>query len=124
MGHERRHAIVVSGYGEHVSEAHAAAKRIFSDDSEHGWNGQMVSPIVAGISNGERSFFVGPDGSNEGWKTSNEGDRRRAEFLECLRRRSEESGYDRVFLVEWAEVVFGDDEDFAGVVAHNRDEAD
>lgn len=121
MGHTRKHAIVVSGYGEDVTEAHGAAVRFFSGDPEHGWNGRIVSPVVPGPSNGERSFLVGPDGSNEGWETSNEGDRRRGEFVDWLRRRSEEPGYEGAFLVDWAEIVFGDDEDRAGVVRHSRD---
>jgi hypothetical protein len=120
MGYQRRHAIVVSGYEDGVLEAHGAAKRIFSDDPENGWQGQMVSPLVKSISNGEASFFVGPDGSNEGWNTSDEGDRRRAKFVGWLRHRSEESDYDRIFTADWVEVLFGDDEDRAEVVAHSR----
>lgn len=125
MGYERRHAIVVSGCEKDVLEAHAAAKRVFSGDPENGWRGQVVSPIVAGISNGERSFFVGPDGSNEGRTTSDEGDRRRGEFVEWLRERTKEGNesYERIFLVEWVEVLFGDDEDYAEVTTHNNDGA-
>lgn len=126
MGYDCRHAIVVSGHKKDIPEAYAAAKRIFSGDPERGWNGQMVSPIVSGNAGGEHSFFVGPDGSKEGWSTSNEGDRRRQEFVCWLRDKGREGDkdYDRIFLVEWAEVVFGDDEDNAGVTRHNNDDAD
>lgn len=123
MGWQRAHAIVVSGYGEDVDEARRVALDVFSDDPEHGWTGRNVSPVVFGPSNGERSFLVGPDGGNEGWRTSDEGDERRDRFVAWLRTRGEEPGYERMFLGGWCEVAFGDDHfDRAEVLRHDRDE--
>lgn len=79
MGYLRRHAIVVTGddYEESkdILAAHAKATEIFP------W----VSPICPPQVNGERSFFIPPDGSKEGWSDSDKGDERRNEFVEWLR---------------------------------------
>lgn len=123
MGHERRHAIIVSGYKTSVEEAHEAAFEIFSDDPEYGWQGQMVSPITPGISQGECAFLIAPDGGNEGRSTSNEGDARRDRFIGWLRRRSNEGDYERLFTARWCEVVFGDDHhDLAEVTRHDNED--
>jgi len=125
MGHERRHAIVVSGYGKDVDEARRAALRIFSDDPAHGWNGQNVSGTVPCPANGERSFLVGPDGGMEGRTISDRGNERRDRFVAWLRERADEPGYARAFLVRWCEVLFGDDHyDHHAFVTRHDDDSD
>ena len=59
------------------------------------------SPICPPQVNGERSFFIPPDGSKEGWSDSDKGDERRNEFVEWLRSEGQ---------VHWVEVCYAEDE--------------
>ena len=95
VGYLRRHAIVVTGgdYEESkdILAAHAKATEIFP------W----ASPICPPQVNGERSFFIPPDGSKEGWSDSDKGDERRDTFVKWL----QEEGK-----VHWVEVCYAEDE--------------
>ena len=95
VGYLRRHAIVVTGddfrESKDILEAHAKATEIFP------W----VSPVSPPATNGERSFFLPPDGSKEGWEESRRGDERRDRFVEWLRTKSS---------VYWVEVCYAEDE--------------
>ncbi|MEQ8227924.1 MAG: hypothetical protein RIA64_07550 [Rhodospirillales bacterium] len=92
MGHLREHAIVVSGeLYEHLDAAHKLATAIFP------W----VSPISPKAVNGNRAFFIPPDGSKEGWRESIDGDNRRAAFKDAMRDAGNYSA--------WVEVMYGDD---------------
>src|SRR5262245_53808179 len=105
MGYIRHHTIiVVSGYHDpsdkdrkwddgRLVKAHDKAKEIF---------GNRVSEIIEPQVNGECSFFVGPDGSKEGWNASEEGNQQRAKFIEWLRSNS-------ALYLDWIEVEFGGD---------------
>ena len=119
MGYTRHHAIVCSGpapvedmapyslglteYITSLQRAHNYAANIFGD---------TVSPIVISPVNGVGSFFVAPDGSNEGWQDSDAGDERRAAFITYLRANYYDDGSSAV---HWAEVQYGDDENEAKV---------
>ena len=96
MGYMRRHAIVVTGddYEEskNINAAHAKATEIFP------WVSEICPPQV----NGERRFFIPPDGSKEGWVKSDEGDKRRDAFVEWL------NGFNGC--VHWVEVCYAEDE--------------
>lgn len=98
MGYLRRHAIVVTSSSDeqYIKAAHAKAAEIFP------W----VSPISPPQMNGETSFFIPPDGSKEWWKDSDEGDRRRDQFVKWL-----EPGR----RVCWVEVTYGADDPDAHV---------
>lgn len=77
MGYMRHHAIIVSSWKEeHIVLAHNKAKEIF---------GTLVTEILPEVVNGYRSFFIGTDGSKEGWAQSSEGDLRREIFKKCVR---------------------------------------
>lgn len=95
VGYMRRHAIVVTGSAyrdsEDITRAHNKATEVFP------W----VSPISPPQVNGERSFFVPPDGSKEGWPESLEGDMRRNAFVEWLKKER---------CVDWVEVSYAEDE--------------
>lgn len=102
MGYFCNHAIVVSGfqYDENNSKVHEArekAVRFFRNLCE-------VSPVVNSRSNGMCSFFIPPDGSKEGWDTSNSGDLARTEYLNWLKGQPE---------LDWAEIKYGDEEHMA-----------
>lgn len=94
MGYRRHHAIIVTSWdGPSLVTARHRACSIFP------W----VSPISPPAVNGFRSFFVPPDGSNEGRLLSDEADDRRDEFINWLK-----NGGGR--MCSWAEVQFGDED--------------
>lgn len=80
MGLMRHHAIVVTSWQtETIHEVHELAVATF---------GRLVTPIVESYTNGYLTFFVGPDGSKEGWDTSDAYDRKREEFMDHLKTRA------------------------------------
>ena len=108
MGYMRHHAIVVTSWqDEAIEHAHRLASEVFS------W----VSPISPSATNGNRSFFVPPDGSKEGWEESHLGDNRRGKFIKALRNLP---GQRR--RCEWVEVQYGDDEGESKVCRHSDEE--
>ena len=110
MGYMRHHAIVVTSWNsDAIAKAHAEATRVFNviaglpgDDLA-----ECVSPVVGSAVNGYRSFFIAPDGSKEGWATSDVGDGARAEFVAWLDAQQYE---DRSAYLNWVEVQYGDEE--------------
>lgn len=74
MGTIQHHAIIVTGFNDtNMAKARRKALKIFYPED--------VSEIVGNGMNGYASFFVGPDGSKEGWDDSNTGDERRQKFI-------------------------------------------
>ena len=127
MGYRRHHAILVSSIltrGGHLAAAHAKALEIFGAEigtkgaeAVTGLNTTGVSEITEKGTNGTCSFFIAPDGSKEGWESSHAGDRARRTFRDYLDTLTAESG-DMSSPLEWAEVMYGDDEDEAQIVNH------
>jgi len=77
MGYCKHHAILVTDVDEvQIRKMHKAAQKIFKH--------QLVSEIVPAISNGYITFMIAPDGSKEGWETSNEHDDKREKFFRYL----------------------------------------
>lgn len=74
MGWIRHHAIVVTAFDDNINEIHSKAKEIFP----------TVSKILKSRTNGYTSIFIPPDGSKEGWETSNLFDDKRDEFIAYL----------------------------------------
>lgn len=98
MGRMRHHAIVVTSWShERLAEVFAEAERL----------GCEPTPISAEQTNGYRSFLVPPDGSKEGWDTSDAGDNNRAALINFIRERFYIDGGT---YIDWAEVQFGDDD--------------
>lgn len=78
MGTIQHHSIVVTTFDiEKLRKARKEAVRIFSR--------RYVSTIQETITNQYITFFIGPDGSKEGWAESGKGDERRAEFFAYLK---------------------------------------
>lgn len=97
MGYQRHHAIVVTSWDEKlVGHAHAMASDIFP----------AVSPLLESEVNGFTSFFVPPDGSNEGWSESDGADARRARFVAWLDTQRYD---DDSTSISWVEVQYGDE---------------
>lgn len=111
MGYMRHHTIVVTGWDKKsVVAAYREAMRVFADTRA------CVSRITPEGQNGQRSFFIAPDGSKEGWDDSADGDAARAAFTKWLHTFD---GY-----VDFVEVEFGGDGDEAVITddIRNRDE--
>lgn len=66
-----------------------------------------VTPIVPGDTNGYRFFMVAPDGSKEGWGTSDKGDAERAAYRDWL---NSTAYSDASTPLSWVEVQFGNDD--------------
>lgn len=103
MGYIKHDSIVVVGFDERLAKAHDKALVQFKG---------LVSNIVDGGMNGYVSFFIGPDGSKEGWEESNVFDKKRVKYKKFL---------DKLEL-NWVHVVIGSDykedtkiEDYGGV---------
>jgi hypothetical protein len=111
MGYIRHHAIVVTGWDEKFERAHAKAVELFKDIARnvlHRKEGRsLVSPIIPGIVNGYKSFFVAPDGSKEGWEESDNANTARDRFVEYLRAQANDDGSTSL---RYVEVQFGDDD--------------
>lgn len=72
MGTIVHHAIIVTSYSEALaSRAQALAVELF---------GHLATPVQISELNGYHTFFIGPDGSKEGWKTGIEYGKRRDKF--------------------------------------------
>ena len=99
MGYMRHHTIIVCSWNEQLlASVHSEAVTIFDT---------QVSNIVKSKMNGYYSFFIAPDGSREGWEDSDEGDKKRNEFIGYLETQKYE---DSSTPVAWVEIQFGDDE--------------
>lgn len=115
MGYMRLHTIVVTGsyhlgqgFPHWAEHAHQEACRIFADTEA------KISDVSEQVVNGHRSFAIFPDGSKEGWDTSDAGDDAREEFVAWLRDQAYEDGSSPL---SWVEVQYGDDEGDTRVLA-------
>lgn len=110
MGYIKHHAIVVTGWkGDKVLEAQIKAKEIFlkhfdDDPFLKETASAVVSDIMLGLTNHQSSFFIAPDGSKEGWATSNSGNDARKEFLDWLSNKSDN-------YCDYVEIIFGGDDE-------------
>lgn len=108
MGDTLHHAIVVTSWsGPDIDRAAGKAREL----------GCTVIGPSKPQTNGYRTFCVVPDGSKEGWDTSNEGDTRRDQFVEWMNaQRNEEGGY----VCDWFEASFGYPDENAEVTRCER----
>ena len=105
MGYIKHHTIIVTGWqDEEIKEAHLKAKEVF----EKNFVSRVVSDVVQGLTNGQKSFFIAPDGSKEGWETSVNGDNARKEFLDWLLKSD--------IYCDYVEVTFGGDDEYERIV--------
>lgn len=125
MGYIRHHAVVVTSWDDDLlDEARNKAVELFSQARasafvEAGGMERLVSPIVEGVMNGFRSFFVAPDGSKEFWEHSNLAERARTAFVEWLATQRYPDGSSSL---HWVEVQFGDDYGPPKVLRHDDEE--
>lgn len=106
MGYVAHNAIIVTSFSDTlIASAIHKAKQLQLSTSEP----------VPGTVNSYQTFLVAPDGSKEGWKESDDGNRRRTLFKLWLRGQRYEDGSSPF---EWLEIQYGSDEDDAMVVDH------
>lgn len=114
MGYIKHHTIVVTSWEfNSLKEAYQKAKEIFETNFENEpyekpLGGVLVSEIIFGLTNGQCSFFIAPDGSKEGWATSDNGNNARKEFLDWLKTSENYCDY--------IEAIFGGDDDNEGII--------
>ena len=102
MGYMCHHAIIVTSWDEEsIVTAHKKACELFGDQNFLGVI-SYITEITPEATNGYRSFLISPDGSKEGWETSDRGDIARNRFTRWLN--SQKDNY-----CEYAEVQFGDE---------------
>lgn len=104
MGFYLHHAILVTSNLESIEIAWQYVRR----------TGVIVSDISDAHANGFRSFAVFPDGSKEGWRTSDDGDVLRKSIVDYLRT-MQTSG------LAWVEVSYGGDEPKARIEAESEE---
>jgi len=116
MGYERHHAIVVSAfYHQWITDEKKYPKDVHWIDVAHAKAvefGCQVTEILKTKTNDVRSFMIGPDGSKEGWATSNEGDKNRKKFIEWIRSFTYDDGSNPIHYVE---VSYGGDDENAKI---------
>ena len=107
MGYMRHHAIIVTSWSsELLNMAYDRAKIIFP----------KVSFIIGSEVNGYKSFFVPPDGSKEGWNSSDKSDSRREEYIDWLDAQRYD---DNSTSLDWVEVQYGDNERETRIIRHS-----
>ena len=84
MGYLAHHAIVVTDWdNQRITAAHIAATAHLNKYSDR-CSELLLSPIIQSLTNHQQSFFIAPDGSKEGWITSDDMDKIRTEIVEYL----------------------------------------
>jgi len=118
MGYIKNHAIVVTSFDDKLLlKCRLLAKKIFKEEfmkdeylPKEGSN--LVSSVVSGIINNTTSFFIAPDGSKEGWETSDCGDRARKRTIDMIK---DVGGG----AVSYVELFFAEDNGDAEILNHN-----
>lgn len=109
MGYIRHHGMMLTCWDEkQLRAAHAKALDLML----------IVSEVSKGVVNSYESFAVFPDGSKEGWDTSDEFDQKRDRFVEFLR--SDPS----VRRVDWVEFTVGDENGPDSILRQRGEEDD
>lgn len=108
MGYIRHHAIIITSWSEAIKDVHATARKIF---------GIQCSEILMAPINGEKSFFIGPDGSKEGWDESDKGDQQRKQFIDYINSMADVE--DKSNSIRFVELFYSEDNNKAEIINHN-----
>jgi len=97
MGYIKHQAViaVVPGYGKNTLDFDELRTALGASGAS------LLAGPVEGLVNGYATYFLGPDGSKEGWSDSGLGDQARAEFVAYIR--------DHAEYADIVEVTFGGD---------------
>lgn len=102
MGYIRNKCIVVSGWdAKRVSKARDRALIFYAEHNVEDLVGELIPHAI----NGGAAFLIAPDGSKEGWATSDQGDAAETEFIAFLKGKG-----GRELYLEWAHVLIGGDD--------------
>lgn len=99
MGVENNNAVLATTWSE------AALARLGAWISEQPKEWAALFATVPAISNGKATIVLCPDGSKEGWDTSNQGDYLRQRFIEELAKDNFDDGSSPW---DWVEVGYGE----------------
>lgn len=125
MGYIRHHAIIVTSWRvDLIKELHEQVLQIVEDDHDiidlHITSGaDLVSAIHFSPSNSYASFVIFPDGSKEGWNTSDRGDAIRGAVIKRINSFADVHDTQSI---DWVEIQYGDEEGNTAIVRHS-DEA-
>jgi len=97
MGYIKHDAVVVTGSEKDVKRLHVHAEKLFMQST--------VSAVLGPLVNRTYSFFVAPDGSKEGWESSNKQDKARDKFIRFLLKHKKDLHAD------WVHISFGGDQE-------------
>ena len=123
MGYMSHNAIIVTSWDEDaLQEAHRKALELFESGESAGARGdsldlghRMVTAPTGMTTNLYRSFLIAPDGSKEGWVTSEHYNEMREAFKAHLREMLLRDKF-----TDWVEVQFGNDDNINKIVdAHD-----
>lgn len=106
MGYIKHDSIIVTSWdGDAINDAAQKARDLGL---------RIIGPSDEAY-NGYRTLLVCPDGSEEGWTESDDGDRKRAEFIKYLNsiRHADNSSP-----LEWVALAYGSDDWGAKITAH------
>jgi len=111
MGYIKHDTIVVTG--DDLDKVRAKAIELFEEiiPSIHCPVSEIVGPMV----NGTCSFFIAPDGSKEGWDTSDDAEKARELFLIWLDENRTK------YWCDYVAVRFGGDDDRNEITNQNKD---
>ncbi|MHA2064464.1 MAG: hypothetical protein ACXABY_08800 [Candidatus Thorarchaeota archaeon] len=117
MGYMQHHAILVTTWNSDAAED--IHEKVVEIIKAHKLHEEMVSTLSGVVVNGYRSFAVFPDGSKEGWDTSENGEEARDAIVEMLETYRYEDGSTAM---DWVEVQYGDDNLNSYIVRHSDEE--
>lgn len=101
MGYIKHDAIIVTSMDlSSIKRAKDRAESFFIDYFKDEDSTKLITETVKGLANGQYSFLIAPDGSKEGWSTSNLADQARADFMLWA---------DKVSCIEYIHLKFGGD---------------
>ena len=103
----KHHIVVVTAHDAKLAEdLRKRISELYKRNMEAKNGFQLISPIVSSLINNYHTFFIGPDGSKEGYDLSDDGDNIRAKVLELLESYQTDDG---TFPVNYVELFYGDD---------------
>jgi hypothetical protein len=117
MRNIKHHAIIVTSNDK--AQIELVRKRcieLYNQFMEFNNGKALVGNLTLGVINNFYSFMIAPDGSKEGYDTSDDGDLVRKKICNFIDSLKSPEGYNAV---NYVEVYFGSDDGTANVLQHN-----
>ena len=117
MKNIRHHTIIITGNDKaKLERLRNEIINLYKEKMEAKKGFTLVSPIVDSLINNFCTFFIAPDGSKEGYESSEDGDIIRKYVIELLKKQKDADGED---LFRFVEVFYGDDNKECRILNHN-----